>query len=98
MTGNLARIQAVQNITNRKPMPAKAPESLSSLWASDVFTLSKMKESLPKEVFKSVRKTIETGAELDVSIADVVALAMKDWASFCQLRRCLLRNCGFAPV
>jgi glutamine synthetase len=80
MTGNLARIQAVQNITNRKPMPAKAPEPLSSLWASDVFTLSKMKESLPKDVFKSVRKTIEAGAELDVSIADVVAIAMKDWA------------------
>ncbi|MDD5579149.1 MAG: glutamine synthetase III [Methylobacter sp.] len=80
MTGNAARVQAVQNITNRRPMPAKQPESLSSLWASDVFTLSKMKESLPKEVFKSVKKTIEASEELDVSIADVVALAMKDWA------------------
>jgi glutamine synthetase len=80
MTGNTARVQAVQNITNRKPMPAKAPESLNSLWASDVFTLSKMKESLPKEVFKSLKKTIEASAELDVSVADVVALAMKDWA------------------
>jgi len=80
MTGNTVRVQAVQNITNRQPMPAKLPESLSSLWASDVFTLSKMKESLPKEVFKSVKKTIEASAELDVSIADVVALAMKDWA------------------
>jgi glutamine synthetase len=80
MTGNAARVQAVQNITNRTPMPAKIPGSLSSLWANDVFTLAKMKESLPKEVFKSVKKTIETGTELDVSIADVVALAMKDWA------------------
>ncbi|MDD2660458.1 MAG: glutamine synthetase III [Methylococcales bacterium] len=80
MTGNTARVQAVQYITNRQPMPAKVPETLTSLWASDVFTLSKMKESLPKEVFKSVKKTIEAGEELDVSIADVVALAMKDWA------------------
>lgn len=80
MAGNSARTQAVQNITNRQPMPPKAPQSLASLWASDVFTLSKMKECLPKEVFKSLKKTIETGAELDVSIADVVALAMKDWA------------------
>jgi glutamine synthetase len=80
MTGNAARVQAIQNITNRKPMPAKTPESLNHLWASDVFTLGKMKESLPKEVFKSVKKTIEAGAQLDVSIADVVALAMKDWA------------------
>ncbi len=80
MTGNAARIQAVQNITNRQPMPVSMPDSLANLWASDVFTLSKMKESLPKDVFKSVKKTIETGEALDVSIADIVALAMKDWA------------------
>jgi len=54
MTGNAARVQAVQYITNRQPMSAKIPEPLSNLWASDVFTLAKMKESLPKEVFKSV--------------------------------------------
>lgn len=80
MTGNAARVQAIQTITNRQPMPPKAPSSLDSLWASDVFTLNKMKESLPKEVFKSLKKTVETSSELDVSIADVVALAMKDWA------------------
>lgn len=80
MTGNSIRVQAVQNIINRTPTPVSTPEALSSLWATDVFTLSKMKESLPKEVFKSLKKTIEAGAELDVSIADVVALAMKDWA------------------
>lgn len=80
MTGNATRIQAIQNITNRTPVATTFPEPLSSLWASDVFTLAKMKESLPKEVFKSVKKTIETGAELDVSVADVVAAAMKDWA------------------
>lgn len=80
MTGNTARVQAVQNISNRPAMPCTASEPLSSLWASDVFTLGKMKECLPKEVFKSVKKTIENHTELDVSIADVVALAMKDWA------------------
>ena len=80
MTGNTARVQAVQKITNRQPMPVKAQEPLTSLWARDVFTLNKMKESLPKEVFKSLKKTIEASEELDVSIADVVALAMKDWA------------------
>ncbi len=80
MSGNAARLQAIQNITNRRPMPAKSPESLNSLWANDVFTLSKMKECLPKDIFKSVKKTIEASAQLDVSVADVVALAMKDWA------------------
>ncbi len=75
-----ARALAVQNITNRKPMAVKMPVPLSELWASDVFTLSKMKESLPKDVFKSLQKTIELGQELDNTVADVVALAMKDWA------------------
>jgi glutamine synthetase len=80
MTGNATRIQAIQNITQRQPVSVSKPDSLTNLWASDVFTLSKMKESLPKETFKSVQKTIETGAPLDNSVADIVALAMRDWA------------------
>ena len=39
-----------------------------------------MKKCLPKAVFKSLKKTIQTGEQLDVSIADMVASAMKDWA------------------
>ena len=39
-----------------------------------------MKERLPKSVYKKLKQTIEDGAELDPSIADVVAHAMKDWA------------------
>ena len=61
-------------------MPPKAPKRLEDLWACDVFTLGKMQESLPKDVFKSVKKTIQTGEPLNVSIADSVAVAMKDWA------------------
>ena len=80
MSGNESRLQAIYQITNREPMPPKAPKRLEELWASDVFTLGKMQESLPKEVFKSVKKTIQTGQTLDISVADVVAVAMKDWA------------------
>jgi glutamine synthetase len=80
MSGNAKRVQAIQQITNRPPYPIAPSEPLESLWASDVFTLNKMKGSLPKDVFKSLKKTIETGEPLDVSIANVVALAMKDWA------------------
>ena len=39
-----------------------------------------MKQRLPKNVFKALKKTIAEGKELDSSIADVVASAMKDWA------------------
>jgi glutamine synthetase len=80
VSGNESRLQAVYQITNREPLPPKAPKKLEELWAADVFTLGKMQESLPKAVFKSVKKTIETGEQLDNSVADVVAVAMKDWA------------------
>ncbi len=46
----------------------------------DVFNEETMKQRLPKNVFKALKKTIAEGKELDSSIADVVASAMKDWA------------------
>jgi glutamine synthetase len=80
MTGNESRVQAIYEITNREPIAVKEPEKLEDLWASNVFTLSKMQASLPKDVFKSVKKTIQTGEKLDPSVADAVASAMRDWA------------------
>ncbi|MEB3295472.1 MAG: glutamine synthetase III [Synechococcales bacterium] len=74
------RVQAVAQVTDRKPLPAKMPQRLEALWAADVFTLSKMQASLPKDVYKSLKNTIQTGGKLDVSIAGTVAAAMKDWA------------------
>jgi glutamine synthetase len=61
-------------------MPPKKPAKLEDIWATDVFGLAKMQERLPKDVFKSLRKTIQNGEQLDHSVADVVASAMKDWA------------------
>lgn len=75
------RVQAVSQITDREPLPSKVPQRLEALWATDVFTLSKMQASLPKDVFKSIKKTIQTGGKLDVSVAGIVASAMKDWAT-----------------
>jgi glutamine synthetase len=77
---NQVRVQAIQAITSRPLPPAKETESLESLWATDVFTLAKMQQHLPKAVFRSLKKTIESGEPLDLSVADVVAAAMKEWA------------------
>ncbi len=57
-------------------MTSKINEIFGSMVFSDVV----MKEKLPKEVYKSLHKTIENGTELDLSVAQVVAVAMKDWA------------------
>lgn len=78
--GYESRTQAIYQITDREPIPVGPPSRLEDLWAVDVFSLSKMKQCLPKAVFKSLKKTIEAGEQLDVSIADTVASAMKDWA------------------
>ncbi|MGB3787274.1 MAG: glutamine synthetase III [Phormidesmis sp.] len=80
MTGNEPRTQAIYEITNREPVEAKAPEKLEDIWASHVFSLSKMQATLPKSVFKSLKETIKTGKKLDHSVADAVAGAMRDWA------------------
>ncbi|MDF1588556.1 MAG: glutamine synthetase III [Gammaproteobacteria bacterium] len=80
MSGNESRFQAISHITNRKTTSVAAPEPLSKIWATDVFNLAKMEESLAKSAFKAVKQTVQTGAPLDVVHAEVVAAAMKDWA------------------
>ena len=80
MSGNKSRVQAIHQITNREIKAFNTPKRLEDMWAKDVFTLSKMQECLPKSIFKSLKKTIQSGETLDVSIADVVATAMRDWA------------------
>jgi glutamine synthetase len=80
MSRNEARMQATYQTINREPLPPKDPQPLESIWATDVFNLAKMQSGLPKSVFKSLKKTIQTGEVLDPTVADVVAAAMKDWA------------------
>lgn len=80
MSGNASRVQAINYITNRDAIPTQPPESLEDIWAENVFDLNKMQASLPKAVFKSIKKTIVTGEKLDSSVADAVATAMRDWA------------------
>ena len=81
MSGNESRLQAIYQITNREPMEVDQPKSLSKIWASDVFNLAKMEEALSKNAYKAIKKTVQTGAPLDAATADVVAAAMKEWAT-----------------
>ena len=55
-------------------------ENVPEIFASEVFSEDVMRERLPDEVYQSLVHTIAEGTELDSSIADVVAAAMKDWA------------------
>ena len=53
--------------------------NVEEIFGSKVFTLGKMRERLPKSVYKEVKKIIDHGGELSLATADVVAKAMKDW-------------------
>ena len=54
--------------------------NVEEIFASKVFTVGKMRERLPKSVFKEVKRIMDHGGELSPASADVVAKAMKDWA------------------
>lgn len=54
--------------------------NISEIFGSLVFNEHVMKERLPKETYKALRKTMADGRTLDPAIAGIVANAMKDWA------------------
>jgi len=54
--------------------------SVAEVFGANVFNDSVMRERLPKDVYKSLKKTIFGGQPLDSGIANVIANAMKDWA------------------
>ena len=54
--------------------------NVPQMFGENVFNDAVQKETLPKEVYRALRATIESGKQLDVSIAGSVAAAMKDWA------------------
>ena len=55
-------------------------ENISEFFGCMVFDDRVMKANLSAEVYNSLRKTIDKGAKLDISVANAVAAAMKDWA------------------
>ena len=54
--------------------------NVEEIFARNVFTLGKMKERLPKNVYQEVVKVMNEGGELSKAAANVVAKEMKDWA------------------
>ena len=54
--------------------------NVEEIFASKVFTLGKMKERLPKNVYRTLLRVMDQGGEMSLDTADVVARAMKDWA------------------
>ena len=57
-----------------------AQTNVPELFGSLVFNQKAMKERLPKETFKALKKTLDNGEPLNIDLANQVAHAMKEWA------------------
>ncbi len=66
--------------TNGKPA-GPTPMDIEKIFGELTFSLTEMKARLPKQAFDRLVETIEEGRVLDGSVADAVALAMKEWAT-----------------
>lgn len=83
MSGKSGRQSAVQAITSYRPdfAPLNFAETRpTEIFGCNVFNDRVMRERLPRDVYKSLRKTIDFGERMDPGIADTVAAVMKDWA------------------
>ena len=83
MSGSIQRLEAIAAVNNydlSESTVGFSGKSSFELFGTNVFSITVMKSRLPKDIFKSVQKTVEENKKLDPSIANVVASAMKDWA------------------
>ena len=60
--------------------PRPEPMDIESLFGSRTFGMAEMRARLPKQIYRALVRTVDHGESLDPSVADVVALAMKEWA------------------
>lgn len=54
--------------------------NIPEIYGSSVFGDQEMRARLPKAIYKSLRRSMATGEELDPVVADATAAAMKEWA------------------
>ena len=74
------RMQAYYDVLHRTPNPDKYDGKVSELFGENVFHMEAMREYLPSEAYKSMKKAIQDGTQLDRKMADQVASAMKVWS------------------
>lgn len=79
-SGNQGRLWALAEVSRRTPRVIGNGQKASEYFGCNTFTTKIMAEKLPKDIYKSLLKTIKSGHKLDQSIAPAVAHAVKEWA------------------
>ena len=78
---NCDRKGMIRAVLNREELKdAELRSFTTEHYGEDVFHFTRMKDRLPKPVYKKLMDTVSEGKPLDASIADAVAHAMKEWA------------------
>lgn len=84
MTRNTPPQRRFDSLAAVKDSPARIDGEqrvdLGEVFGENTFSLSSMQARLPKPTYKALLKTISEHTQLDSSVADAVAAAMKDWA------------------
>jgi glutamine synthetase len=79
MAQSTTRRFAMTNSTNNGNGTTKRPAA-DEIFGELTFNADVMRQKLPKDVFTAIQATIDHGKPIDANIADIVAVAMKDWA------------------
>ncbi len=83
MKSTTGRQEAISAVINYKPLVNAIDlegETSRSLYGTNVFNDTVMRQLLSRPVYKALRRTIERGEKMDSAIAEAVAAAMKTWA------------------
>ena len=75
---SLAAAKYTPTVDNGRATPERI--DLEEVFGQNLFGLHQMKSRLPKPQYRALLSTIQNGTQLDPSVADAVAIAMKDWA------------------
>jgi glutamine synthetase len=75
-----AAIQSIATAQHKLDLYDFKTTHAKDIFGINVFNEREQRNRLPKAAYKALQKTIKEGAPLDASIADAVAVAMKDWA------------------
>ena len=61
-------------------MEEKMSTGIPEEYGTMVFNDKVMRERLPKDVYKAIRKSVKSGSHLELDVANTVAAVMKEWA------------------
>jgi glutamine synthetase len=73
-------IKSIHDWATTEGRETRTPARVSDIFGSLVFNDQVQQARLPRAVYRSLRNTIANGEPLDISTADAVASALKDWA------------------